>query len=131
MPISGKVEVLETYCRLRLPDTGSLVDVVESVTHAIVFCRRRRSSRLLADLTRVPRSISPTFMDRYLLAEEWSKAAAGEVAVAIVAHPEQIDPRKFGIGVATNFGMLVDVFTSEGPALDWLLGHAKAPGAGL
>jgi len=42
------------------------------------------------------------------------------VQIAVIARPEMIDPQKFGIVVATNFGALANAFASEAEALDWL-----------
>ena len=54
------------------------------------------------------------------MVEEWAQAAKGMVVAAIVAHPEYIHPEKWGVKVAADFGLTVDVFTSEIDALKWL-----------
>ena len=44
--------------------------------------------------------------------------------MAMVAPPEYIHPKKFGMKVATDLGMAADVFTSKGDALEWLASHS-------
>jgi hypothetical protein len=50
----------------------------------------------------------------------WAAAAQGLVKVAVVTKPEMIDAQKFGVTVAANHGLALDVFTSEEEALAWL-----------
>jgi hypothetical protein len=40
--------------------------------------------------------------------------------MALVTRPERIDPEKFGRIVAANLGCIIEVFTSEEDALNWL-----------
>jgi len=61
----------------------------------------------------------PTTWERFSLAEEWAQAARG-VKVAVVC-PRLIDPARFGVTLARNRGLMLDVFTSEAEAaLAWL-----------
>jgi hydroxybutyrate-dimer hydrolase len=57
---------------------------------------------------------------RHSVMREWAEAAAGMMRVAIVIRPESIDPQRFGIVVAKNFGTDMNVFTAEADALAWL-----------
>lgn len=63
----------------------------------------------------------PSIFDRYDFVRKWARVAGGAVRVAMVARPEMIDPRKFGVTVAANHGLIADVFESEDEALAWLL----------
>lgn len=54
----------------------------------------------------------------------WAEAAQGMLRVAIVVSPEFVDPEKFGVIAAANFGLVGNVFDSEAGALAWL----EAPG---
>jgi hypothetical protein len=54
------------------------------------------------------------------MVEDWAQEAKGTVVVAMVASPEYIHPRKFGVKVALHFGLICDVYTSEDAALKWL-----------
>jgi hypothetical protein len=62
----------------------------------------------------------PNVIQRYCFIHEWATASGYSVRVAIVAHPEMIDPQKFGVTVALNVGFASDVFASEVEALVWL-----------
>ncbi len=61
----------------------------------------------------------PTTWERFSLAEEWAQAARG-VKVAVVCPGQLIDPARFGVTLARNRGLMLDVFTSEAEALAWL-----------
>ena len=69
----------------------------------------------------------PNLSDRFFFISKWAETAAGRVALAIVAPPEVILQDKFGVTIATNRGLLSDVFTDEAEALEWL--RATVPGA--
>jgi hypothetical protein len=120
MKMIDHLEVREGICEFRPCGESSLVEVVDLITEAIAYCRDQRISRLLIvgnDLVGV--SI-PTLVDRFLMVEEWARAARGMLVAAIAARPEYIHPEKFGVKVAADFGLTVDVFTSEVDALKWL-----------
>ena len=120
MKMTDHLKVREGICEFRPRGESSLVEVVDLITEAIAYCRDHGIGRLLIvgdDLTGV--SI-PTLVDRFLMVEAWAQAARGMIVAAIVAHPEYIHPEKFGVRVAADFGLTVDVFTSEVDALKWL-----------
>jgi len=62
----------------------------------------------------------PSLVDRFLIAEEWAEEAKGMVIVALIVHAQYIHPEKFGVRVARDFGLMLDVFTAEQDALQWL-----------
>ncbi len=54
-----------------------------------------------------------------------------DLVVAMMIAPEYIHPRKFGVKVALQFGLICDVCSSEEEALAWLAataGHAAHSG---
>ena len=106
----------------RFSPTGeySLVEAEALIADAISACRDRGIGRLLVDATGMTGVPIPTLVERFLIAEEWAQASGGMVVVALVVPAEYIHPRKFGVSVATDRGMVTDVFTSETDALDWL-----------
>jgi len=121
MDIEEHLEVGESYCRFRPAETVSMVEWVEWVTLAIEFCRGRQIQKLLVDASGLTRLTPPTLMDRFLMVEDWARAAGGMVIVAMISRPEMIHPQKFGVKVAADLGLKGDVFTNEREALDWLL----------
>lgn len=63
------------------------------------------------------------------MVEDWAQVANGTVAVAMIALPEYIHPRKFGVKVAEHIGLVCNVHTSEADALTWLADAASTAGS--
>ena len=106
----------------------SLVDAVDLVSRAIAHCREREVNKLLVDATGFVDLSIPTLLDRFLMVEDWAQEAMSTVVVAMIASPEYIHPRKFGVKVALEFGLICDVYSSEEAASAWLresASHAK------
>jgi hypothetical protein len=101
----------------------SLVSVVEAVNHAIAQCRELQVCRLLVVTHKVTGVSPPTMIDRFLAVEDWALAAKGEVVVGLAMTAKNISPQKFGVKVATSFGLTLDAFGTEAEALEWLSGY--------
>lgn len=97
----------------------ALEKMVKIVTSAITLAREQQIHKLLVNTTALTGFKSPTLAARYYFVQEWASAARGGVYFALVTRPEMIDPRKFGITVAANFGLTAEVFTTEDEALAW------------
>ena len=54
------------------------------------------------------------------MVRQWLEASKGMLKIAFVVPADFIDPEKFGVVAAANFGITADVFTTEDDALDWL-----------
>src|SRR5215510_9638033 len=120
MHAEDTLELTAGVCQFRPRGECSLPDAVDIVRTAVAYCRHRALGRLLVDgrgFTGVP---IPSLVDRFLMAEDWAQAAKGMVAVALVVHEEYIHPEKFGVKVARDFGLTLDVFSVEQEALKWL-----------
>jgi hypothetical protein len=115
------MEFRSGLCCFRPRGRHSLVGAVELVSDAISTCRTRGVPRLLVDVTGLTDLPIPSLIDRFLMVEDWAQEAKGLVVVAMVAHPEYIHPKKFGVKAALHLGLVCDVFTDEAPAIDWLL----------
>lgn len=98
----------------------SLVDAVDLVSNAIAHCREHSVSMLLVDATGFVDLPVPSLIDRFLMVEDWAHEAKATVIVALVAPVEYIHPRKFGVKVALEFGLICDVYSSEEEASKWL-----------
>lgn len=120
MPTSDPLEVRNGLCTYRPRGKYSLVEAVDLVSRAIGYCRDRGVNMLLIDVTGLIELPIPTLVDRFLMVEDWAQEAKGTVVVAMVAPPEYIHPRKFGVTVAAHFGLICDVYTSEEDASKWL-----------
>ena len=115
-------EVMENYSCYRMSGNGPLAEAVGKAIEAITFAREHGISHLLIDTTKWFGHPNPDTMERYDVASAFSKAAGSEVKLAMVVRPEMMDPEKFEVTVATNRGMIGNVFASETEALKWLLG---------
>ena len=118
MPIP--LEISNGLCTYRPRGEHSLAEAVSLVSSAISHCRERGVRNLLIDVTGLTGLPIPTLVDRFLMVEEWAEAAQGTVVVAMVAPSEYIHPEKFGVKVASDFGLICDVYTSEEDAFKWL-----------
>ena len=121
MPIPAFLEVFDNHCRFCPRGDVTLVQAVEMITGAIVFCRGQKISRLFVDSTGLTGFSSPTVDDRFWMVQDWADASKGAVIVAMLARPELIHPSKFGARVAADAGLTGDVFATEAEAMEWLL----------
>ncbi|OAI42678.1 hypothetical protein AYO41_00660 [Verrucomicrobia bacterium SCGC AG-212-E04] len=95
-------------------------EVVAHVRAAIAAARRNHLPDLLVDTTALTGFRSPGTFQRFLAAVAWSDEAKGGVRLAMVAKEEMIHPRKFGVTVAANRGLVSNIFSSEKVAHAWL-----------
>ncbi len=98
----------------------TLVEAVDMVSTAIAQCRSRSVRLLLVDATGLEGLPIPSLLDRFLMVEDWAEQANGMVAISLVAQPEYIHPRKFGVTVARHMGLACDIHESEQEASEWL-----------
>ncbi len=98
----------------------SLARAIRLITSGIDLARERKLKKLMVSTLGLSGFQPPNVIQRYDFIHEWAKASAYDVHVAVVAHPEMIDPQKFGVTVALNIGFVSNVFTSEDEALTWL-----------
>ncbi len=108
----------------------TLVEAVDMVSAAIAQCRARNVRLLLVDATGLEELPIPSLLDRFLMVEDWAAQANGMVAISLVAQPEYIHPRKFGVTVARHLGLACDIHASEQEASEWLVGMAREPSDG-
>ena len=120
MHMLDHLEVGEGICQFRPCGECSLVDAVDLITSAIAYCRDQSIDKLLVDVTGLVGVAIPSLVDRFLMVEEWAREGKGVVVVAMVARAEYIHPKKFGVKVAADFGLVLDVYTSETDAFWWL-----------
>ncbi len=120
MHMLDHLEVGEGICQFRPCGECSLVEAVDLITSAIAYCRDQSIDKLLVDVTGLVGVAIPSLVDRFLMVEEWAREGKGVVVVAMVARAEYIHPKKFGVKVAADFGLVLDVYTSETDAFRWL-----------
>ena len=98
----------------------SIQHAIRTVTAAIAHARAAGIAKLLVDATALSGVRPPGIGTRHQMAREWAEAAGGELALAVVVRREYIDPEKFGVVVAGNFGLVSNVFDRVEDALEWL-----------
>lgn len=119
----ARFEVVGDVAHFRLTGQQELVDGVRQIADAIARTKAGGLDKLLVDIRRITGVEPPGIATRHWLMGEWVREGRGSVRVAIVVRPEFIDPDRFAIIVGRNAGFVSNVFESEEPALDWLLGH--------
>ena len=83
-----------------------------------------RIGKLLVDCADVSGVPIPTLIERFLAVEDWAAASDRLVVIAIVAHPDYIHPKKFGVQVAMHLGLVSDVYLTSAEASAWLASGA-------
>jgi len=111
----------EGHAVLRPTGTLKMAQVVDLVTDAIIYSRAKGTTRLLVVLTGATGLVPPRVTARYEFIREWARVSGGMVRMAVVTGPELADPRKFGVTVAANAGMIKNIFEDEAEALAWLM----------
>lgn len=123
-------EIMEGYAVFRPTGEVSLEQAVQLVTSAIVFAREQQIQKLLVVIAGLSGFGAPCLADRYFYANEWARAAQGQVCVAMVTKTEWRDPQKIEADVAENAGLYGRGFLLEEEALDWLKNVKWTPQAG-
>jgi len=118
--VTGDITIAGDCACYRPAGEVSLDEAVELVDRAVVFVRERRIPKLLINATGLTGFAPPSLPDRYFAARRFATSAQGIVQLALVVSAKIIDPEKFGVTVARNAGMNVDVFAAEPEALTWL-----------
>ena len=113
-------EMVGDHAEYRPTRELSLGQATRLIASGIDFARERQVKKLMVVTLGLSGFHPPNVIERYYFIHEWAKASAYSMHVAVVAHPEMIDPQKFGVTVASNIGFASDVFTSEEEALTWL-----------
>jgi len=93
---------------------------IELIRACIAQAYEQRISKLMVVITETSGYEVPSLAMRMAMVREWADAARGFVRPAIVCRREFIDPGKFGITMAANFGMKTEAFDTEDEALGWL-----------
>ena len=124
MDASSRLEVAEDIGYYRLSGSHGLQQSVQAIVEAIAAAREQGLRALLVDLLEAQGFNPPSVTERHCMVRAWAEAAQGMLRVAMVVPSALIDPNKFGVIAAANFGLVGDVFNSEAEALAWLKGMA-------
>jgi hypothetical protein len=121
-PVAPKITLVEheRYLEALIGATSSPQEIRRQLEELLTLMSGRKPERLLVDF----RAISPsawTTLDRYGMGVLGGQLAAYVGRVACLATSKFVDPQKFGVQVAQNRGLKVDIFTEDVEALRWLL----------
>jgi len=117
---SLRLELMDDVPVARLQSAQRIFDrAVERVAQVIREMVAKGQPHLLLDV-RDAAFGSPSVVDRLRMVRQWAEAADGRLRIVVVARPEFIDPERFGVVVAANFGLTVQVFEREEDAFAWL-----------
>ncbi|HKA42232.1 MAG TPA: hypothetical protein VKF40_09610 [Burkholderiales bacterium] len=111
----------QTYASYRLKRQVTFREAIDLIATAISFARENNIRRLFVDSTKLTGFEPPDTVERFRMAVQFASAADSRVKVALLGRAELIDHDRFGVTVARNRGLLVDVFETEADALAWLL----------
>lgn len=113
-----KIEDQTTHLVVRLSGAFSLARFLEDVAKAVQICQDRQRTRIYLDLTALEGKL--TIFDRYEMGAQGAKLAEN-LKVSVCASPETVDPKRFGLQVARNRGLNIQLFLNPEEALSWLL----------
>ena len=123
---SLRLEIMDDVPVARLLSTQRVFDrAVERVAEFIRETVAKGQPHLLLDV-RDAAFPSPSVVDRMRMVRLWADAADGRLRMVVVARPEFIDPERFGVVAAANFGLTVQVFEREQDAFAWLRAERAA-----
>jgi hypothetical protein len=106
----------------------SFPEAIALMCAALTYARESHVGKLLVDTRGLGGFGPPSTLERFQLGRDCAEAAKGAVIAAVVAKEEMIDPQRFGVTVARNRAMQVEVFTDEAEARAWLQAAEAVPG---
>jgi hypothetical protein len=116
-------EMAEGYACCRLTGQVSFPEALDLLVSAIERARGAGIRKLLVDARSLTGFDPPSVIQRFSLGERAAGAARGSMQLALVCQPGMIEAERFGVIVARNRGLHVDVFAEEPEAVRWLLGQ--------
>ncbi len=119
MSLPVQLEFNEDHACFRPVGQLTMPEAIRLGREAIRLAAEENVTRLMIVATGLRGLPVPSTWERFSLAEEWAVVARG-VKVAMVCPGELIDPARFGVTVARNRGLMLNVFTGEDEALAWL-----------
>jgi hypothetical protein len=117
--VALRMRVCRGYARVVLRGPARSEALREAVRAVAGFARRAGVRRILVDAVGLTGEF--TRLARYEV-NAYAAAMGREMErVAVVMAPAMIDPEKYGVQVARNRGLLMEVFTDGRKARAWLL----------
>lgn len=113
-------DFIDDIAVFRIAGQFTLAAGVELIRKGIARAQEQGIARLMVVVTETAGYDVPSLSMRLSIMRQWADAAGGTLRLVLVCRPEFIDPHKFGVTMAANFGLVADVFETENEALDWL-----------
>ncbi len=114
------VEVCEGVGIFRPASDCRFPKAVAILVEVISQARAQGLDRILIDIRGLTGFPPPSLSERHDMVRRFAAAADGSVRGAMVVSPEFLDPEKFGVVAAANFGLVSNAFTEEEEAMEWL-----------
>lgn len=114
------LEVVEGIGHFRLCGPWIFSQAVQAAIAAVNEARGRGLKQLLIVTTAATGFDPPCMADRHAMVRKLSHASMGRVTIAMVVPHAFIDPERFAVVAAGNFGLHLNVFDDEAEALGWL-----------
>ena len=109
----------------RLARTHRVMPAIALISDAIRRAVAQGHPHLLVDAADTAFE-PPSLAVRLRMVREWAAAADGRLRLAVVVRPDCIDPDRFGVVAAGNFGLSGQVFDRETDAIAWLRAELEA-----
>ncbi|CAN5233641.1 hypothetical protein BH11PSE14_BH11PSE14_14770 [soil metagenome] len=90
----------------------NLQSAIDLVTRTLSQAVASGVDKLALDITNLHAFAAPSLVDRHAMVRQWAAAVDGRLVLAIACSPELIDPERFGIVAARNFGLHGNAFAN-------------------
>ncbi|MGA2505069.1 MAG: hypothetical protein ABSG01_13340 [Anaerolineales bacterium] len=121
MSLKIKIEKKADYLVANFSGQANLQEVGNRFESLAVRCRSAKRNKLLMNISTI--KAVPTFSERFRAGERAVIFSEFGLKVAVVASPEQVEPRRLAELVAQNRGVDVRIFLDLAAAEEWLLGE--------
>ena len=119
MSLKIKMEKKADYLLATFSGEADLQEAGNRFEFMAVRCRSAKKNKLLMNIAAI--NVVPTFSERFRIGEKMVIFSEFGIKVAVVASPEQIEPRRLAELVAQNRGVDVHIFLDLASAEVWLL----------
>jgi hypothetical protein len=113
-------DFIDDIAVFRIVGQYTLPEGIDRIGLGIAQAHAKHIRKLMVVITDATGYGVPSLSMRLSMMRAWADAARGLVRVVMVCRPEFIDPHKFGITMAANFGLAANVFETEDEALGWV-----------
>jgi len=112
----------------RIDGPQVLQPAAERIAAAIEAAADAGAKGLVVDFKDVEGIDPPDLAMRQIVVRRWAEAARSRLHLAMVVREDFIDPERFAVVAAANFGLVGNVFENQADALEWLRSVLPPPG---